>query len=46
MAQIKRTWSVEEKESILKHIEETGGVEGCRKHGIYCICVAMDTKYF
>ncbi len=35
MAQIKRTWSVEEKESILKDIEKTGVVEGCRKHGIY-----------
>lgn len=35
MAQIKRTWSVEEKESILKDIEKTGVVEGCRKHGIF-----------
>jgi len=31
----KRTWSIEEKISILKDIEKTGVVEGCRKHGIY-----------
>lgn len=31
----KRTWSIEEKVSILKEIKETGVVEGCRKHGIY-----------
>lgn len=35
MAHIKRTWSVEEKESMLKDIEKIGIVEGCRKHGIY-----------
>jgi len=32
MAQIKRTWSVEEKESILKDIEKIGVVEGCCKY--------------
>ena len=31
----KRTWSIEEKVFILKEIEKTGVVEGCRKHGIY-----------
>lgn len=31
----KRTWSIEEKVSILKEIKETRVVEGCRKHGIY-----------
>lgn len=35
MAKVKRTWSIEEKETILKDIEKTGVVEGCRKHGIY-----------
>jgi putative transposase len=35
MTQIKRTWSIDEKESILNDIEKTGVVEGCRKHGIY-----------
>jgi putative transposase len=35
MKGIKRTWSIEEKISILKDIEKTGVVEGCRKHGIY-----------
>ena len=32
---LKRTWSIEEKISILEDIEKTGVVEGCRKHGIY-----------
>lgn len=35
MGTTKRTWSIEEKISILKDIEKTGVVEGCRKHGIY-----------
>ena len=35
MGTTKRTWSIEEKVSILKDIEKTGVVEGCRKHGIY-----------
>ncbi len=35
MSSIKRTWSIEEKIAILKDIEKTGVVEGCRKHGIY-----------
>jgi putative transposase len=35
MKGIKRTWSIEEKISILKDIKKTGVVEGCRKHGIY-----------
>lgn len=35
MGTTKRTWSIEEKISILKDIEKLGVVEGCRKHGIY-----------
>jgi len=35
MGTTKRTWSIEEKISILKDIEKMGVVEGCRKHGIY-----------
>ena len=35
MSRVKRTWSIEEKVAILKDIQETGIVEGCRKHGIY-----------
>ena len=35
MGTIKRTWDVEEKAPILKGLEKTGGVEGCRKHGLY-----------
>jgi len=35
MGTTKRTWDIEEKVSILKDIEKTGVVEGCRKHGIY-----------
>jgi len=35
MSTVKKTWSIEEKVSILKDIEKTGVVEGCRKHGIY-----------
>jgi len=35
MNTVKRTWSIEEKVSILKNIEKTGVVEGCRQHGIY-----------
>jgi transposase-like protein len=35
MGTVKRTWSIEEKIAILKDIEKTGVVEGCRKHGIY-----------
>ncbi len=35
MGTTKRTWSIEEKVAILKDIEKTGVVEGCRKHGIY-----------
>jgi len=35
MSNIKRTWSIEDKISILKDIKSTGVVEGCRKHGIY-----------
>ena len=35
MGKTKRTWSIEEKISILKDIEKVGVVEGCRKHGIY-----------
>ena len=35
MGTTKRTWSIEEKISILKDIEKIGIVEGCRKHGIY-----------
>jgi len=32
---MKRTWSLEEKVSILKEAETNGVVETCRKHGIY-----------
>jgi putative transposase len=32
---MKRTWSIEQKVSILKEAETTGVVETCRKHGIY-----------
>jgi putative transposase len=32
---MKRTWSLEEKVSILKEAETGGVVETCRKHGIY-----------
>lgn len=32
---MKRTWTGEEKEAILKDIEKLGIVAGCRKHGIY-----------
>lgn len=32
---MKRTWSLEEKVSILKEAETSGVVETCRKHGIY-----------
>ncbi len=32
---MKRTWSVEEKVSILKEAKTAGIVETCRKHGIY-----------
>jgi len=35
MSSVKRTWSIEEKVAILKDIQNTGVVEGCRKHGIY-----------
>jgi putative transposase len=35
MSTVKRTWSIEEKVSILKDIKKIGVVEGCRKHGIY-----------
>lgn len=35
MSTIKRTWSIEEKISILKDIEKTGVVEECQKHGFY-----------
>jgi len=35
MNNIRRTWSIEEKIAILKDIQKTGVVEGCRKHGIY-----------
>lgn len=35
MSSVKRTWSIEEKVAILKDIQKTGVVEGCRKHGIY-----------
>lgn len=35
MGTTKRTWSIEEKLSILKDIERVGVVAGCRKHGIY-----------
>ncbi len=32
---MKRTWSIEEKVSILKEAKTSGIVETCRKHGIY-----------
>lgn len=32
---MKRTWSIEEKVSILKEVETFGVVETCRKRGIY-----------
>jgi putative transposase len=32
---MKRTWTGEEKEAILKDIEKLGVTVGCRKHGIY-----------
>ena len=35
MSNVKRTWGIEEKVAILKDIQKTGVVEGCRKHGIY-----------
>ncbi len=35
MSSVKRTWSIDEKVTILKDIQKTGVVEGCRKHGIY-----------
>jgi len=35
MKKVKRTWSIEEKEFMLKEIEKLGVTEGCRKFGIY-----------
>lgn len=35
MKREKRTWTVEEKLSILKESEEIGVTQTCRKHGIY-----------
>lgn len=35
MKRAKRTWTVEEKLSILKEAEEKGVVQTCRKHGVY-----------
>jgi len=35
MKSVKRTWSIEEKVSLMKKIEKEGVTEGCRKHGIY-----------
>lgn len=32
---MKRTWSIEQKVSIIKEAETLGVVETCRKHGIY-----------
>ncbi|HPD65621.1 MAG TPA: transposase [Bacteroidia bacterium] len=32
---MKRTWTGEEKEAILRDVEKPGIVIGCRKHGIY-----------
>jgi putative transposase len=32
---MRKTWSIEEKVSILKEAETNGIVETCRKHGIY-----------
>ncbi len=32
---MKRTWTIEEKVSILKEAKTLGVVETCRKHGIY-----------
>lgn len=32
---MKRTWTIEEKVSIIKEAETSGVVETCRKHGIY-----------
>ena len=40
----KRTWSIEEKVFILKEIEKTGVVEGCRKHGIYAVSLRARTS--
>ncbi|HPD64928.1 MAG TPA: transposase [Bacteroidia bacterium] len=37
---MKRTWTGEEKEAILRDVEKPGIVIGCRKHGIYA------TTYF
>ncbi len=35
MVNLKRTWSIKEKITILEDIKAIGIVEGCRKHGIY-----------
>jgi transposase-like protein len=35
MKREKRTWTVEEKLSILKEAEEKGVTQTCRKHSIY-----------
>ena len=35
MKREKRTWTVEEKQSILKEGEEQGVAQTCRKYGIY-----------
>ena len=35
MKKTKKTWSIEEKEYMLKEIEKLGVVEGCRQYGIY-----------
>lgn len=35
MSNLKRSWSIKEKVTILDDIKSIGVVEGCRKHGIY-----------
>ncbi len=44
MKTIKCSWYIEEKTPILKDIEQTGVVEGCRKHGIFAILISRLPK--